>query len=69
MKNLLASTRSKYLFVLGILAISIGVISKKVISYPTECSPISNQEITFLFKIWNIIFLSYLRLLTGFYYF
>ena len=51
MKNPLASIRSKYLFVLGILAISIGVISKKVISYPTECSPINNQEITFLFKI------------------
>ena len=51
MKNLRASTRSKYLFVLGILAISIGVISKKVISYPTECSPMNNQEITLLFKI------------------
>ena len=51
MQNLLESTRSKYLFVLSILAIGIGVISKKVISYPTECSPINNQEITFLFKI------------------
>jgi len=51
MKNLLASTRSKYLFILGILAIGIGVASKKVISYPTECSPMHNQDITFLFKI------------------
>ena len=51
MKNPLASTRSKYLFILGLLAIGIGVISKKVISYPTECSPINNQELTFLFKI------------------
>ena len=51
MKNRLASTRSKYLLILGILAIGIGVISKKVISYPTECSPINNQEITFLYKI------------------
>ena len=51
MKNLLASTRSKYLFVLGVLAIGIGVISKKVISYPVDCSPINNQEITLLFKI------------------
>ena len=51
MKNLLTNTRSKYLFVLGILAIVIAVISKKVISYPTECSPINNQELTFLFKI------------------
>ena len=50
MKNLLVSTRSKYLFALGVLAISIGVVSKKVISYPTECSP-TNQEQTYLFKI------------------
>ena len=50
MKNLLASTRSKYLFALGVLAIGIGVTSRKVISYPTECSPAS-QEITYLFKI------------------
>ncbi len=51
MKNLLASTRSKYLFILGLLAIGIGVASKKVISYPTECSTMNNQEITFLFNI------------------
>ena len=50
MKNLLANTRSKYLFALGVLAIGIGVVSKKVISYPTECSPI-NKEITYKFKI------------------
>jgi len=49
MKNLLKTTRSKYLFFLGVLAIGIGVISKKVISYPTECSPMNNQEITFSF--------------------
>ena len=51
MKNILASTRSKYLFVLGIIAIAIGVISKKVISYPTECAPTNKQEITLLFKL------------------
>tara|TARA_B100000609_G_scaffold161027_1_gene132802 strand:- start:94 stop:255 length:162 start_codon:yes stop_codon:yes gene_type:complete len=51
MKNLQESTRSKYLFVLGLLAIGIGVASKKVISYPTECLPMNNQEITYLFKI------------------
>ena len=45
MKKLLTSSRSKYLFVLGVLAIGIGVASKKVISYPTECSP-ANQEVT-----------------------
>tara|TARA_Y100001978_G_scaffold128217_1_gene114484 strand:- start:234 stop:389 length:156 start_codon:yes stop_codon:yes gene_type:complete len=51
MKDILRSARSRYLFVLGILAIGVLVISKKVISYPTECSPINNQEITFLFKL------------------
>tara|TARA_Y100001978_G_C23301013_1_gene249329 strand:- start:260 stop:415 length:156 start_codon:yes stop_codon:yes gene_type:complete len=51
MKNTLASTRSKYLFLLGVLAIGIGVVSKKVISYPTECLPMNNKEISFLFKI------------------
>ena len=50
MKILLASKRSKYLFALGILAIGIGVASKKVIRYPTECPP-HNQEITYQFKI------------------
>ena len=50
MKNVLTTSRSKYLFVLGLLAIVIGVISKKVISYPTECLPMNNQEITFIFK-------------------
>ena len=40
MKNLLAINRTKYLFALGVLALGIGVVSKKFISYPTECSPI-----------------------------
>ncbi len=34
MKSLFASKRSKVIFGIGILAISIGAISKKVISYP-----------------------------------
>ena len=51
MKNLSASSRSKYLLALGVFAIGVGVASKKVISYPTECSPMKNQEITYLFKI------------------
>ena len=50
MKNLLESTRSKYLFALGVLAIGIGVASKKVIRYPAECGP-TNQEVTYQFKI------------------
>ena len=41
MKNFQASTR--YLRALGVLDIDIGVASKKVINYPTECSP----------KTWN----------------
>ena len=51
MKNILASTRSKYLFVLGVLAMIIMIISKKVISYPTECSPMNNEKVTYLFKL------------------
>ena len=50
MKNFLANSRSKYLLALGVLAVGIGVASKKVISYPTECYPI-NQEITYLLKV------------------
>ena len=50
MKNLLASTRSKYLFALGVLAIGIGIASKKVTNYPIECSP-NSQKVTHLFGI------------------
>ena len=35
MKSLLASNRSKAILGIGVLAIGIGAISKKVISYPT----------------------------------
>ena len=49
-ENRLASKRSKYLFTLGLLAIGIGLVFKKVISYPTECSP-TNQQVTYLLKI------------------
>ena len=34
MKALLASKRTKAIFCIGIIAISIGAISKKIISYP-----------------------------------
>ena len=34
MKSLLSSKRSKAIFGIGILTISIGAISKKLISYP-----------------------------------
>ena len=51
MKKFLANTRSKYLLFIGVLAVGIGLISKRVISYPTECSPMNNREITILHKI------------------
>ena len=43
MKKLLPTTRSSCLFALAILAIGIGLLSKKVISFPTECSTINKQ--------------------------
>ena len=47
MKSLLERKRSKAIFGIGIVAISIGLISKKVINYPTgECMK-GTQEITF----------------------
>ena len=47
MKYLITSKRSRALFGIGIVAVSIGLISKKVINYPTgECMKVT-QEITF----------------------
>ena len=47
MKFLITSKRSRALFGIGIVAISIGLISKKVINYPAEGCMKGNQEITF----------------------
>ena len=47
MKSLLASNRSKALLGTGVLAIGIGAISKKVISYPTGGCMKGGQEMTF----------------------
>ena len=47
MKSLLASNRSKALLGIGVLAIGIGAISKKVISYPSGGCMKGGQEITF----------------------
>ena len=53
MKSLLASKRSKAILGIGIVAIGIGTISKKVISYPAgECMK-GNQEMTFKKEINN----------------
>ena len=47
MKSLLASNRTKALLGIGVLAIGIGAISKKVISYPTGGCMKGTQEMTF----------------------
>ena len=47
MKHLITSKRSIALFVIGIVAISIGLISKKVINYPAGGCMKGTQEITF----------------------
>ncbi len=46
MKHFISSKRSRALFGIGIIAISIGLISKKVINYPAGGCMKSNQEIT-----------------------
>ena len=47
MKHLISSKRSKALFGIGIVSISIGLISKKVINYPAGGCMNGTQEITF----------------------
>ena len=47
MKSLLASKRAIAIFGIGIVAIGIGAISKKVISYPTGGCMKGTQEMTF----------------------
>ena len=47
MKSILASNRSKALLGIGVLAIGIGAISKKVISYPSGGCMKGGQEMTF----------------------
>jgi len=54
MKSLLASKRSKAILGIGVIAIGIGAISKKVISYPKgECMK-GSQKMTFNREIKNI---------------
>ena len=47
MKYPILSKRSRALFGIGIVAISIGLISKKVINYPAGGCMKGTQEITF----------------------
>ena len=53
MKSLLSTKRSKAILGIGIVAIVIGAISKKVISYPTGGCMKGLQEITFNKEIKN----------------
>ena len=46
MKSLLSSKRSKAILGSGLIAIGIGAISKKVISYPTGGCMKGTQELT-----------------------
>ena len=47
MKYIILSKRSRALFGIGIVALSIGLISKKVINYPAGGCMKGTQEITF----------------------
>ena len=47
MKNFISSKRSRDVFAIRIVAISIGLISKKVINYPAGGCMKGTQEITF----------------------
>ena len=47
MKSFLTSNRNKALLGIGVLAIGIGAITKKVISYPTGGCMKGAQEMTF----------------------
>ena len=47
MKYLISNKRSRALVGIGIIAISIGLISKKVINYPIEGCMKGTKELTF----------------------
>ena len=49
MKYLISSKRFKALVGIGLVAISVGLISKKVIKYPAGNCMKGNQELTFNF--------------------
>ncbi len=53
MKSLLTSKRSKAIFIISLVAISIGAISKKVISYPKGGCMSGVQELTLIKEINN----------------
>ena len=56
MKYLILSKRSKALLGIGIVAISTGLISKKVINYPAGSCMKGTQELTFKKEISKYLF-------------
>ena len=57
MKSVLSSKRSKAILGIGLIAIGIGAISKKVINYPTGGCMKGTQELTLNKEIKNKIFI------------
>ena len=57
MNSLLSSKRTKAILSIGLIAIGIGAISKKVISYPTGGCMRGTQELTLNRGIKNKIFI------------
>ena len=57
MKSLLSSKRTKAMLGIALIAIGIGAISQKVISYPTGGCMRGNQELTLNKVIKNKIFI------------
>ena len=57
MKSFLVSKRSKAILGIGIVAISIGAISKKVISYPTGGCMKGAQEMTLNNELKNSLYI------------
>ena len=57
MKSLLASKRAKAILGIVLIAIGIGAISKKVISYPNGCCMKGSQEMTINKEIIDISYI------------
>ncbi len=45
MNRLSFNERSKWIFLIGLLAIGVGFTAKNVISYPAECIPGQNDDL------------------------
>ena len=59
MKSFFANKRANAIVGIGVIAIGIGAISKKVISYPKGGCMRGSQEITFYKEIENTFYISY----------